>query len=191
MVNNLIVTESDLNKDNEYKEDSIDFDGDIVFSENLGVVKVRRTIKATQSIIAKTDTGIEAGYGIEAGSRIIAGFGIIAGLGIEAGSGIIAGSGIEAGNGIKAGDGIEAGWEIEAGWSVITKFEYGVKAKFISCLHLAVGFNVKEEQEICAEIRKGKVLLGKVIKPKEMVLEDLSKRELINKVKELEKGTKQ
>jgi hypothetical protein len=38
-------------------------------------------------------------------------------------------------------------------------------SKWISALRIAVGFNIKEEQEIKAEIRAGKILLGKQVKP--------------------------
>ena len=65
---------------------------------------------------------------------------------------IKAGSGIEAGDGIKAGDGI-------------ISLRSGLRAKFISCLRIAVGFHTKDEQLIESEIKKGDVILGKVTKP--------------------------
>jgi hypothetical protein len=67
-----------------------------------------------------------------------------------------------------AGSGIEAGLGIEAGWGIFTLYRGGITAKFLSCLRIAVGFNIKEEQEITAEIRKGQVILGKLIEPKKV-----------------------
>ena len=62
-----------------------------------------------------------------------------------------AGTGIEAGEGIKAGEGI-------------ISFFGGLIAKWVSCLRVAVGFNVTEEKTIKAEIRKGTVILGRIEK---------------------------
>lgn len=204
MVKKLIITKKDLNENNEYKEDSIDFDGAVIFEKGLGTVKIRRDLRASAWIEAKTGSGIivgneikagwgieigygiEAGDGIEAGGEIKAGCGIKAGYGIEAGDGIKAGWGIKAGDGIIVGYGIKAGCGIEAGSGIITKFYGGLKAEFVSCLRIAVGFNINEEQVIETEIRKGNVLLGKVINPKKEKLEDLSKEELIKRIKEVE-----
>ena len=140
----LIITKNDLNDNNEYKEDSIDFDGAIIFEENLGIVKIKKSLKASTYIEAKI------------------------------------GSGIEAGGGIEAGDGIEAGW------SVLTRLSGGLKASFVSCLRICVGIDIEEEQMIEASIKKGVVLLGKVVEPKKVCLEDLSKEELIKKIRKEE-----
>ena len=59
---------------------------------------------------------------------------------------------------IKAGSGIEAG-------DGIISLRSGLRAKFISCLRIAVGFHTKDEQLIESEIKKGDVILGKVTKP--------------------------
>ena len=40
----LKITKKDLDKNNYYKEDSIDFDGHVTIEENLGYVKVRKSI---------------------------------------------------------------------------------------------------------------------------------------------------
>lgn len=64
----------------------------------------------------------------------------------------------------EAGSGIEAGWGIEAGCGIVSFLFGGISAKWISCLRIAVGFNIEEEQEIKAEIRKGIIILGKVVK---------------------------
>ena len=120
------ITKADLNADNFYKEDYIDFNGHIEIEENLGRVKFKKGIKAKGFIFIKAGSGIKAGRGIEAGLGIEAGWGIKAGLGIEAGRGIKAGLGIEAGRGIEAGLGIEAGWGIKAGSGI--KAGEGIKA---------------------------------------------------------------
>jgi len=188
MVKERIITKADLDSMNFLKEDSLEFDGDITFEENLGRVRIKKSVKLTGYLLIKAGSGIEAGegikagegieaglgieagWGIKAGSGIKAGWGIKAGLGIEAGWGIEAGSGIKAGEGIEAGLGIEAGEGIKAGWGIkagdgIITFRYGgIIAKFISALRIAVGFNITKEQVIKAEIRKGKVILGEVKK---------------------------
>jgi len=128
----------------------------------LGIVKIKKSLKASTYIEAKIGSGIEAGGGIEAGC------------------------GIEAGGGIEAGYGIEAGCGIEAGWSVLTRLSGGLKASFVSCLRICVGIDIEEEQMIEASIKKGVVLLGKVVEPKKVCLEDLSKEELIKKIRKEE-----
>ena len=93
-------------------------------------------------------------FGVAATGRIWA----QAGSGIEAGSGIKAGSGIEAGWGIKAGSGIEAG-------EGIVSLRGGIRAKLVSCLRVAAGFDVSEKCTIEAEVEKGEVVLGEVRPP--------------------------
>jgi len=51
----------------------------------------------------------------------------------------------------------------KAGTGIITFFG-NIIAKFISCLRICVGFNSIDEYTIEAEIRKGQVILGKVVK---------------------------
>jgi hypothetical protein len=70
--------------------------------------------------------------------------------------------------GIKAGLGIEAGWGIKAGSGIISFHTGKIVATFVSCLRIAVGFNIKEEQEIIAEIRKGQIVCGKLVKNKKV-----------------------
>ena len=57
----------------------------------------------------------------------------------------------------------KAGTGIEAGEGIVT-FLYGIAAKWISCLRIAIGFNSKTEQELKAKIRKGQLILGKNVK---------------------------
>ena len=95
-MNTLIITKDDIDSDGFYKTHSLDFDGDIEITENLGVVKFKGFIRARLSINAKAGSGIKAGRGIEAGWGITAGRGIKAGCGIKAGWGITAGLSIHA-----------------------------------------------------------------------------------------------
>ena len=57
----LKITKKDLDKNNYYKEDSIDFDGHVTIEENLGYVKVRKSIILSGFLEAKAGSGIEAG----------------------------------------------------------------------------------------------------------------------------------
>ena len=122
----LKISKKDIDKDNFYKDDEIKFEGNIEIDENLNYIKFKKSIVASGFILAKADSGIEAGEGIEAG------------LGIEAGDGII------------------------------SFFNGKIIGKFISAIHIAAGFNIQEEQEIIGKIRKGKVILGKIIEKKEV-----------------------
>lgn len=157
---NLKITKADLDKEGYYKKDSVVVDGFIEIDGDLGTVRFRREISASQFILAKAGSGIEAGDGIRAGSGIRAGLGIKAGWGIEAGLGIEAGDGIEAGLGIRAGWGIKAGLGIEAGLS-------------ISCKSLSTPLRIfaglcswkipsKSEMTIIGKIEKGIVAYGVV-----------------------------
>ncbi|MDE1767709.1 MAG: hypothetical protein KGI27_15775, partial [Thaumarchaeota archaeon] len=56
-----------------------------------------------------------------------------------------------------------AGEGIEAGWGIISLYA-GLRAKLVSCLRIAAGFNSTEEKLIEAKIEKGDVILGKVTK---------------------------
>ena len=68
---NLIITKKDLDKDNYYKEDSIDFDGNIIIEEKLGYVRFKKSVKSNFNIIAEAGSGIKAGLGIKAGEGIV------------------------------------------------------------------------------------------------------------------------
>ena len=154
------ITRKDLDENNFFKDDRIETDEKIIFKEGLGVVRVRKSIITTKYILAGVGTGIEAGESIKAG------------WGIKASESVEAGEGIEAGESIKAGTGIEAGWRIKAGERIeasmgIITFFNNITAKYISCSRIVAGFNAKEKQTITATIRRGDVILGKVVKPKE------------------------
>ena len=69
----------------------------------------------------------------------------------------------QAGSGIEAGWGIEAGEGIKAGWGIVT-FGDGIRAKFVSCLRVAVGFDLSIKCAIEADV-KGEVVLGTVSPP--------------------------
>ena len=153
----LKLTKADFkDTDSYYKEycgteNVADFDGHIEIEANLGFVKFL-SLKAKGHIFAKDGSGIKAGEGIEAGEGIKAGWGIEAGWGIKAGEGIKAGSGIEAGEGIKAGEGI-------------LSLRGSLRAKLVSCLRIAVGFDISTKCKIeVEESVKGEVLLGEVVK---------------------------
>ena len=170
--NELRITEKDLDRDNFYKENSIDTDLPIHIEAGLGCVGFRGSIRTTSYIVAESGSGISAGGGINAGTGIKAGRGVEAGSDIEAGwsievgTGIKAGRGVEAGEGITAGSGIEAGLGINAGLSIITLSD-GITAKTISCLRVAVGLNSTYEYTIEAKILRGEVILGRIVEPKE------------------------
>jgi hypothetical protein len=133
------LTKKDFKKTDEYGrliyEGSLETDEEIIIESNLGTVIFEKRLSSKKYIFASAGSGIKAGEGIKAGSGIKAGWGIEAGLGIEAGEGIKAGLGI-------------------------VTFYYGLIAKWVSCLRIAVGFHSKEKQTIKAEIRKGDVILG-------------------------------
>ena len=63
--------------------------------------------------------------------------------------------------------GIKAGTGIKAGEGILTFFG-NIVAKWISAIRIAVGFNSTREYAIEAEIRAGKVILGKVQKEKKV-----------------------
>ena len=74
-MNTHIITRDQLDKNNTYIRivPLEDFQGSIQISANLGTVKFRGRIKASESIIAEAGSGIEAGEGIKAGWGIKAG----------------------------------------------------------------------------------------------------------------------
>lgn len=76
-MNELLITKADLDAENFYKEDGIDFDGTIKIAASLGYVRFKKSIKSKLWIIAEAGSGINAGEGIEAGGGIKAGWGII------------------------------------------------------------------------------------------------------------------
>ena len=69
---------------------NLEFDGKLIFADDLGLVEVKGFIKAGIIIVGK-GTSIEAGWYIEAGESIEAGWYIKAGGSIEAGTYIKAG----------------------------------------------------------------------------------------------------
>jgi hypothetical protein len=184
LVETLRLEKKDFVERDEYLcyDSDLKSDGRIEIAENLGLVKFKFGISAKTSLIIGAGSGIQAGWGIQAGRGIEAGRGIQAGRGIEAGWGIKAGWGIEAGWGIQAvwgieaGRGIQAGWGIEAGEGIqagsgikagegIICLRSGLRATFVSCLRIVVGFNLTRKETIEAEIKKGDVILGEVNKP--------------------------
>lgn len=71
---------------------------------------------------------------------------------------------IKPGSGIEAGGSIEAGGYIKTDEGIISLLE-GIQAKTVTCLRVAVGFNVTQEKLIEAKVEQGEVLLGKVAEP--------------------------
>jgi len=67
----LVIGKKDLNEENFYTEQNIDFDGAVEFEAGLGRVKIAGQIRATRYIFAGAGTGIKAGEGIEAGLSIV------------------------------------------------------------------------------------------------------------------------
>ncbi len=65
---------------------------------------------------------------------------------------------------LEAGGSVEAGWSVKAGLAVLTGVGC-VATKWVSCLRLVVGINHTDVVEIHAEIRKGDVILGRVVVP--------------------------
>ena len=110
----LRISKEDLDADNFYKEDSVDFNGRIEIESNLGCVRFKKGLYAKLSIFAEAGTGIKAGEGI------------ISGL-------------------------LMSPAKIIAKWIDVK-------------LRICAGFNCKDEQEIDAEIKNGKVILGKMMK---------------------------
>ena len=73
----LVIGKKDLNEENFYTEQNIDFDGAVEFEAGLGRVKIAGQIRATRYIFAGAGTGIKAGMGIRAGEGIEAGLSIV------------------------------------------------------------------------------------------------------------------
>ena len=150
----ILITKSDLDKDNRYTGKEIlsdwgnPFDGSIEIEENLGYVSFEKSIVVKGSITAKAGSGIKAGEGIKAG------------WGIEAGSGI------EAGWGIKAGEGIKAGWGIVSLYSWIkAKLSISINVK---CTIAAGIFSLSGAQDVEAQEIVGAICYGNIkILPKE------------------------
>jgi hypothetical protein len=143
------ITKQDLDKDNFYKYDGIgEWDNyeyaNVEIEEGLGIVKFKKGIYVIGSIIAKADSGIEAGWGIKAGS------------GIEAGSGIKAGWAIEAGEGIKAGEGIIC---LYGGIKAGSRIKVNEKCGIVAGIFSDSGEKDIEAQEIIGTVAYGNVKL--------------------------------
>jgi hypothetical protein len=73
----LKIGKKDLDGDNFYKKDSLNFDGHVEIAGGLGYFKVKKSIIVTGFLQAQAGSGIKAGDGIKAGWGIITFFGDI------------------------------------------------------------------------------------------------------------------
>jgi hypothetical protein len=165
------ITKEDLDENNFYKYDGIGRwdnyeDANLEIEEGLGIVRFKRGIYVSGSIVAKNNSGIKTNYGIEAGYLIESGLGIEVGLGIKAGLGIKVIEGIKAGYGIESGWSINAGSEIEAGEGIISLYggiKAGSRIKVNEKCGIVAGiFSNSREKDVEAQEIIGKVVYGNV-----------------------------
>jgi hypothetical protein len=122
----LEIKSRDVSPSGEYigQTDVTNIDGSIYLSDNLGVVKFPRSMRASGEIEAGKGSGIDVTGDIKAGSNLVSDFGITAsgnvaaGLAISSELGISSGGNIESGGSITASQSIRADKSIKAGRAI-------------------------------------------------------------------------
>jgi hypothetical protein len=127
------------------------------------MTEAMQTIRLTRKDFKETPDGltIQGDYSADRSLEIEGGLGCVRFSGSLSAQGYIY---AEAGTGIRAGEGIEAGWGIEAGTGIVC-FRAGLRAKVVSALRIAVGFDIEAKCQIEAKVEKGEVILGTEAKP--------------------------
>ena len=142
----LKITKADLNERNEYAvADSLEFRGSVEVEANLGVVRIRGRAIVVGALSVNAGSSLEVGGSLEVGSSL------------------------EVGWSLEVGESLEVGWSLKVGGSL--KVGLSITAKWISCeFRIFAGLcdwkiPSPEEMRINAEVRKGIVCFGEVMKP--------------------------
>ena len=148
----LKITKADLNERNEYAvADSLEFRGSVEVEANLGVVRIRGRAIVVGALSVNAGSSLEVGGSLKVGSSL------------EVGGSLEVGSSLEVGWSLEVGESLEVGGSLKVGLSIT--------AKWISCeFRIFAGLcdwkiPSPEEMRINAEVRKGIVCFGEVMKP--------------------------
>ena len=154
----LKITKADLNERNEYAvADSLEFRGSVEVEANLGVVRIRGRAIVVGALSVNAGSSLEVGGSLKVGSSL------------EVGGSLEVGSSLEVGWSLEVGESLEVGWSLKVGGSL--KVGLSITAKWISCeFRIFAGLcdwkiPSPEEMRINAEVRKGIVCFGEVMKP--------------------------
>lgn len=152
--NILTITREHLDSNGYYKgPDVTNFDGYIVLEANLGVVKFKTDLVASESILANDGTGIVSNRNIKAG-KLLNAASIRAGMSINAGDDIVAYGDIHAnmeivsGAKIWASGDIVADWAIQAGSSIVASGDIIAGTDILADLGISAGRSIEAGRAI-------------------------------------------